>query len=102
MITIRAPIPPGDYNANGVVDIDDYTVFRDNLGQSIVLAGENPSASTPGLVDDEDYDFWKENFDSLAGTGTLAGTAAIPEPSTLGLLALGATGLAVLRRRKRD
>ena len=38
------------------------------------------------------------------GTGIVLGDTGIviPEPSTLGLLALGATGLAALRRRKRS
>ena len=32
---------------------------------------------------------------------TLSSTASIPEPSTLALMALGATGLVFARRRKR-
>ena len=40
--------------------------------------------------------------EKTAGQGILAGaTKSIPEPSTLGLLALGAVGLAAQRRRTR-
>ena len=87
----------GDYNGNDVVDAADYTVWLDNLGASITLPGENPAATTPGLVDQEDYDFWKSNFASGAGTSTLA---AVPEPSSISLIGLAAVPLLTRRRRK--
>src|SRR5690606_30580774 len=37
----------GDYNADGVVNAADYTVWRDALGQNITLPNEN---ATPGSV----------------------------------------------------
>ena len=87
----------GDYNGNDVVDAADYTVWLDNLGASITLPGENPAATTPGLVDQEDYDFWKSNFASGAGTSTLA---AVPEPSSISLIGFAAVPLLTRRRRK--
>lgn len=75
---------PGDYNENGVVDAADYTVFRDNLGALVALPNENPAAVTPGLVDDEDYAFWKTSFGG--GGGSLGAVAVVPEPSLLILL----------------
>jgi len=74
---------PGDYNANGVVDAADYTIWRDRLGESFVLKNESPTATTPGLVDQEDYDFWKAGFEAAvnsAGTSNMA-FISVPESS---------------------
>ncbi len=50
----------GDYNNDGMVDITDYTVWRDNLGgDSSVLNGNGTGAST---VVQADYDLWEQNF----------------------------------------
>ncbi|WP_425398956.1 LamG-like jellyroll fold domain-containing protein [Aeoliella sp.] len=59
----------GDYNGDGSVNIGDYTVWRNNLGASITLANENPAASTPGVVDAEDYEFWKSQFGVVGSSG---------------------------------
>ena len=66
-ITIRAPHPmvAGDYNNDGIVDAADYTVSRDHLARA-TLPNENPAAATPGLVDQEDYTFWKTHFGNSA------------------------------------
>jgi hypothetical protein len=39
-------------------------------------------------------------YDTVAGQGLLAGQTSVPEPGTLGLLALGSLGLGFWRRRK--
>jgi hypothetical protein len=92
---------PGDYNLNGTVDAADYTVWRDRKGQLTALPNSNPAALTPGVVDDEDFAFWKSRF----GAGFPAGSAAtlgaaVPEPNIF-LLAIGAvvTLLAFVRVR---
>lgn len=92
----------GDYNDDGVVNLADYTVWRDNLGTSIALPNEDPS-STPGVVTTEDYDVWKGNF----GAGQLVaasvvGASTVPEPASLGLIAVIATiwGLSSYRKSK--
>jgi hypothetical protein len=72
----------GDYNADGFVDAVDYTVWRNRSGQSLTLPGENPTAATPGLVDQEDYDFWKSNYgnqdtgDSIGAGGLAAASGS--------------------------
>jgi PEP-CTERM motif-containing protein len=92
---------PGDYNQNGTVDAADYTVWRNHLGQPFTLTNENPAAATPGVVDAEDYVFWKSRFGDSLGSGSgAAATAIVPEPTTLVLLMLVATGWCV--RRSRD
>jgi hypothetical protein len=85
----------GDYNGNGVVDTDDYTVWRDNLGLMITLPNEDPG-TTPGQVTPEDYDFWKSRFGATSGNGSVS-HATVPEPASGGLVVFGATLLAVRR-----
>ncbi|WP_425399017.1 PEP-CTERM sorting domain-containing protein [Aeoliella sp.] len=79
----------GDYNNDGVVNLADYTVWRNNLGSSVALANENPDATTPGVVDEEDYAFWKSRFGATSNPGAIATVQAVPEPSTMaGVLCL--------------
>jgi hypothetical protein len=82
----------GDYNADGVVNAADYTVWRDALGQIITLPNEN---ATPGSVTQEDYAVWASNYGSSAG---VAIAVSVPEPSAA-LLTLAL--LAALSRRNR-
>ena len=51
---ITAPVLPGDYNHNGIVDAADYVVWRDTLGQS----GTGLAADGNGnhQIDSGDYD----------------------------------------------
>ena len=91
---------PGDYNKNGVVDAADYTIWRDHLGQNFQLDNENPADSNPGVVDSADYAFWKSRFGATSGSGALA-SAAVPEPTCLGLF-VAALALGGVNRRKRS
>jgi len=84
----------GDYNNNGVVDAADYVVWR-NAGPADTL----PNDSTPGSVSSADYDVFKANFGKTAGSGSGASNTAVPEPSTIVLLALGL--VVGMGRRKR-
>ncbi len=76
----------GDFNYDGHIDGSDYTLI-DNAyntqGANIASEIANPSAVATAQI---------------AGSG--AGTSAVPEPTTLGLLGLGAIGLLGRRRRK--
>ena len=98
---------PGDYNENHIVDAADYTVWRNHLGQSYSLPGENPVAATPGQVDDEDYSFWKAHFGDAAGSGSAGASpsqAAVPEPAALLLTfsaVLSAAAVAASRASRR-
>lgn len=88
---------PGDYNQNGTVGQEDYTLWK-NTFNSNVTAGTGADGNSNGKVDAADYAFWRDRFGG-AGSGALA--AQVPEPATvtLGVLALGAAGVAALRRR---
>ena len=83
-IEVTAVSLAGDYNADGVVDAADYTVWRDALGQAASLPNET---ATPGQVTQADYDAWLANFGAtLAPSG--ASAAPAPEPAAVGLLGL--------------
>jgi hypothetical protein len=78
----------GDYNFDGRVDAADYTVWRDSLGSPLAQADGNRN----GIVDEADYAVWRDNFGGSNGGGN-AGSIVVPEPSTLMLIAVGATML---------
>ncbi|TWT74528.1 PEP-CTERM motif protein [Posidoniimonas polymericola] len=90
----------GDYNSDGVVDAADYTVWRDQKGQSTTLPNTDPS-DTDNLVTQSEYEFWKSRFGSTSGSATAAAPtgSSIPEPSSLALLAAGVGALVSHRRR---
>ncbi len=85
----------GDYNDDGIVDAADYTVWRDNLGTSEVL----PNDLIGGTITEAQYDQWRAHFGQSAASGASAafgGQVAVPEPSTL-LLVACALSLCLLR-----
>ena len=83
----------GDFNRDGIVDAADYTVWRDQLGETGNLAAD---ANEDNVVDAKDYDLWKSNF----GQSELAGAAstAVPEPAAAILALFAACGLALRSR----
>lgn len=87
----------GDYNNDGFVNIADYTVWRNNLGASDESALNNNGDG--GGVTVSDYQYWKDRFGNTSGAGSLAATAAVPEPSSTILLLLGAGSVLCLSRR---
>ena len=94
-------LPPmglaGDYNDDGTVDAADYTVWRDNLGGAFAMPNETV---TPGSVTIEDYDEWKANFGSTAGSGAALAAAGVPEPATL-VAAIVASFISIMLTRHR-
>jgi hypothetical protein len=87
---------PGDYNANGTVDMADYIVWRNNQNSNAIL----PNDTTPGTVDASDYDTWRANFNPPVATGAGSTIAAlVPEPISLAALFEAALLLLFLRRR---
>jgi hypothetical protein len=77
---------PGDANGDGAVTDADYTIWADTYQSTT-----DPRAdfNGDGTVTDADYTIWADNYG--------VGVGIIPEPMTLGLLALGA--VALKRRR---
>jgi hypothetical protein len=81
----------GDFNNDGIVNLADYTVWRDNLGAATEEAINNAGNGLNG-VDAADYQVWKSAFGS-GGSGAVGqASATIPEPTScvtlLALLAL--------------
>jgi hypothetical protein len=88
-------IAAGDYNADGIVDTADYTVWRDTLGsQSDLRADGNFNE----VIDQGDYDVWALQFGMTYGSGS-GSAAAVPEPASVVLLIVG--GIISSRRRLR-
>ncbi|WP_442484594.1 hypothetical protein [Aeoliella sp. SH292] len=89
MATVIGLTPPnlaGDFNGDGFVNLADYTVWRDGLGDSFAAS---------------DYDLWKQNFGRSANDPApeANGPAAVPEPTAV-LLALAFLPLLARRVRR--
>ena len=88
----------GDFNADGVVDASDYTVWRDSLGRSgIDLRGDG---DFNGVVDNNDFAIWQNHFGQLISAGAGAfGSAGVPETASALLLLIGLGAAAIFRRQ---
>jgi hypothetical protein len=91
-----------DYNNNGKVDLGDYTVWRNHLGQTFQLQNE-VTGVTPGMVTAADFDAWKARFGNTSGSGAGGGVGAnaVPEPASCLLAALAALAMSIIRYRSR-
>jgi hypothetical protein len=72
----------GDFNADGVVDAADYSVWRKTFGQT----GAGLAADGDGdyLVDVGDFHVWRAHFGEVVGSGGGSGIGlqpAVPEPA---------------------
>lgn len=94
----------GDYNGNGIVDLADYTIWRDNLGGTAGAIPNNPHA---GIIGNANYLTWKNSFgNKVLSAGTnftgvvryvsstpLSMSTPVPETNSLyhvlGMLGLG-------------
>jgi fibronectin-binding autotransporter adhesin len=88
----------GDFNGDGMVNLADYTVWRDNLGGPESALNGNGSGNA--TVGSEDYALWKTNFGAGSGSVQSLGSATVPEPSSIVVL-LGLVGAAVAAHRCR-
>lgn len=66
---------PGDFNNDGSVDAADYSVWRDNQGQSDEALNGNGTGS--GTVGPADYALWRSQY----GASTGAAAVGVPEPA---------------------
>ncbi len=73
----------GDYNEDGVVNLADYTRWRDLLGAAAKL---HNGPNSPEIVDAADYLTWKSHFASVAPG---LATYRVTEPSTQVIVGLG-------------
>jgi len=85
---------PGDANYDGFVNVGDLGILSGNWGGSGKTWAQGDFTGD-GLVNVSDLGMLSGNWGWTGGGG---GTQQVPEPATLGLLAMG--GLAMLRRRR--
>ncbi len=86
---------PGDYDFDGDVDTFDYNKWRSEYGTTSFKSDGN----NDGQVDAADYVVWRKHLPP-SGSGSTSEAAAVPEPSTLVLLAIGAISLLGFRKEK--
>jgi len=85
---------PGDADDNGVVNAADYIILKTHMGTDTGAKAAEGDFNGDGTVNYADLVLLQDNF----GKSSAGATGTIPEPATLGLLAIG--GLAMLKRRR--
>jgi serralysin len=86
--TALAPVLPGDFNADGIVDAADYVVWRKTSNQT--GAGLAADADFSQSVDASDYQIWRTHFGETLANNSGFTLAGVPEPSALALALLAA------------
>lgn len=84
---------PGDANGDGTVDLLDLDILGSNFGLTGTATFAQGDFNEDTNVDLLDLDILGSNFGNTA-----AGSAAIPEPTTMAMLALTAMGIVARRR----
>jgi cyclophilin family peptidyl-prolyl cis-trans isomerase len=79
-VTVRN-LPAADYDFNGVVNANDYTVWRNSFNSTTNAAADG---NGNGRVDVPDYVMWRNLTSGAGGEGL--GNFALPEPSAAILL----------------
>ena len=72
---------PGDYNGNGVVDMADYVLWRNSVGQSTL---NNRGTGITGPVGAADYTFWRSHFGNTRAAAAGFGTPPLCPNRALG------------------
>lgn len=101
-VFMAAPLP-GDFNDDGIVDVADYTVWRNHMGNANEDA-INGAGDGLGGVDHADYVIWKSYFgqswDSAIGAGAHS-PSTVPEPTIACMIVIiFAAGGGVLRHHR--
>jgi hypothetical protein len=91
----------GDYDGNGFVEEADFEKFRGDFGK-LVAKGSGADGNGNGIIDSADYTIWRDIIDPpIFEIGGGSGSAVVPEPSALALMAWSAIGwIGWLRRRR--
>src|SRR5262249_39076405 len=84
----------GDFNGDGIVDAQDYNIWRADFGTNNAAADGNED----GVVNLGDYVVWRNHLAPASGSGA-SQIAAVPEPAIAAYLVLGAVSLLQSFRR---
>ncbi len=73
----------GDFNKNGIVDLSDYVLWRNNVGAAGLTPFSSADGNGDGKVDQSDYELWPNGFGGVGSvvidsvTAPLYGTATV-------------------------
>jgi hypothetical protein len=111
LFALTASTIPGDYDSDGIVDSDDYDLWKSSFGSTSELAADG---NGNGLVDAADYTIWRDHIGGLSGGASgvvsVAGDSirrssdqvasnSVPEPNASFLFTLGIGILGLMRMR---
>jgi hypothetical protein len=101
---LNSVAPTGDYDADGDVDENDYTVWRTKYQAATILYGSGADGTFDGAVDASDYVIWRKQAGSGAGSGMWTAAHAVPEPAStaLAFIALGTFACCSVSRSRRS
>jgi hypothetical protein len=88
----------GDANRDNVVNSDDFNILALNFGGS-GKTWDQGDFNDSGTVTSDDFNLLALNFGQSRPAPSVAAASAVPEPASLGLLAVSALGMFALRRR---
>jgi hypothetical protein len=98
------PFVAGDFNFDGLVDGDDYVIFRDGLHTDLSALSGAEAFSFGDMNGDSANNYtdtllFRTAYDDVNGAGAFdAMVASVPEPTSLALFGLGGAALLFLRR----
>lgn len=98
-LSFEGPSLAGDYNGDSIVNLADYTVWRDSLGATGV--GLAADGNGNDAVDAGDYQVWKDNF-GMTSSAAIANVSAarVPESTSVYCLTIALGGFALMRRSR--
>jgi hypothetical protein len=98
---ITPPHPPGDYNANGLVEQSDLNLVLLNWGTNATMPPANWIAHLPsGAIDQDELDGVLLNWGDMAVTA-IPSPDAVPEAQTIALALVSIVALVAARKRGR-
>jgi hypothetical protein len=87
----------GDYDKNGVVDTEDYLVWKGAYGSTLAQADGNGD----GIVDAGDFIVWRNNLAPSTPSALELAVSAVPEPTGISAAAVIVVSLLATKLRNR-